>query len=224
MNFTSSPYGADLHLPVTSRRERRQRGNPRAPFSLRSPALRSKKASRKRRSKTFTEAADVGKGTFFNYFPSKDHIPHRPFRTCRLANSSRQSKVSARPGNPCRNSSRGLGSEDDEEPVRNPALIRALLQAYLSTTAVREEMIQKQDRAHGFTNGWSKSAGAGRNPQRHSCCGNCALFSADNSGYVADLVGGGDSTLRERIDSALKILWRGIASAKFRTEPARRKS
>jgi len=37
-----------------------------------------------------------------------------------------------------------------QEPTRNPAIVRALLQAYLSTTPVREAMMDLQKRMHGL--------------------------------------------------------------------------
>src|SRR2546425_2282490 len=45
---------------------------------------------------------------------------------------------------------RSLGIRMSQEPTRTPAIIRALLQAYLSTTPVREAMMDLQKRMHGL--------------------------------------------------------------------------
>src|SRR5438309_6788291 len=81
-----------------------------------------------------TEAADVGKGTFFNYFPSKDHIL-LAFGEMQLGKleaavaEARSSNVSVE------EFLRALPERMTQEPTRNPAIVRTLLQAYLSTTA-----------------------------------------------------------------------------------------
>src|SRR5882724_11678515 len=92
-----------------------------------------------------TEAADVGKGTFFNYFPSKDHIL-LAFGEMQLA------KLEAAIENARSNQTsveqflRALPERMTQEPTRNPAIVRTLLQAYLSTSAVREAMVDMQRR------------------------------------------------------------------------------
>src|SRR6266566_1339977 len=80
-------------------------------------ALFAKKGYLETTVEDITEAIDVGKGTFFNYFPSKDHIL------------------------------RGLVHRMTEAPIQNPAVVRALLQAHLSSPVVREEMFRLH-RAH----------------------------------------------------------------------------
>src|SRR5947209_19542655 len=87
-----------------------------------------------------TEAADVGKGTFFNYFPSKDHIL-LAFGEMQLAKLEAAIETARRANEPLPAFLRGLGTRMTQEPTRNPAIIRAILQAYLSTTPVRKAMI-----------------------------------------------------------------------------------
>src|SRR4029077_12293114 len=53
-------------------------------------------------------------------------------------------------GTPMSDFLRGLGVRMTQEPVRNPAIVRALLQAYLSTTPVREAMLDLQKRVHAL--------------------------------------------------------------------------
>src|SRR6201981_2918563 len=83
-----------------------------------------------------TEAADVGKGTFFNYFPSKDHIllAFGEMQFSKLQAAVAEVKQS---GQSMPEFLRSLGVRMTQEPIRNPGIIRTLLQAYLSTTPVR---------------------------------------------------------------------------------------
>src|SRR5215813_13596486 len=96
-----------------------------------------------------TEAADVGKGTFFNYFPSKDHIL-LAFGEMQLGKletaiaEARSSNMSVE------DFLRALPNRMTQEPTRNPGIVRTLLQAYLSTTAVREAMVDMQRRVHAL--------------------------------------------------------------------------
>jgi AcrR family transcriptional regulator len=84
-----------------------------------------------------TASADIGKGTFFNYFPSKDHL---------LAGFAEKqiSKIesaldTARSGHrPLRDILARLLAALQEEPSRNPELARGLLVALLSSQPVRD--------------------------------------------------------------------------------------
>src|SRR4029077_4606104 len=96
-----------------------------------------------------TEAADVGKGTFFNYFPSKDHIllACGEMQLEKLESAVSEARASHEP---MPQFLRSLGVRMTQEPIRNPGIIRALLQAYLSTTEVREAMLDLQKRVHAL--------------------------------------------------------------------------
>src|ERR1700746_2437050 len=59
--------------PPTDRRQRRS-AEIRAGLFRSALGLFAKKGFAETTVEDITEAADVGKGTFFNYFPSKDHI------------------------------------------------------------------------------------------------------------------------------------------------------
>ena len=92
-----------------------------------------------------TEAADVGKGTFFNYFPSKEHIL-MAFGEMQLARLESVISEAEQSGLPMREVMRTLVMRMTEEPVRNPAIVRALLQANLSSVPVRGGMVRIHDR------------------------------------------------------------------------------
>ncbi len=84
-----------------------------------------------------TEAADVGKGTFFNYFETKDHvlgvmaeiqIGKMRHAESRVANSKQSIYATLRK----------LAQQLAEEPGRSPELARALLSSFLGSVNVRE--------------------------------------------------------------------------------------
>jgi len=69
---TSKPRRSGVH-PSHGRRERRSAETRERLFRA-SLDLFARKGFTETKVEDITEAADVGKGTFFNYFPSKDHI------------------------------------------------------------------------------------------------------------------------------------------------------
>ncbi len=84
-----------------------------------------------------TEAADVGKGTFFNYFPSKEHII-AAFGELQLG-KLQAAVAAAQSGElPTRQVLRQLAHALAEEPGRSPAMVRSILLANLSSEPVRQ--------------------------------------------------------------------------------------
>src|SRR3974377_1110651 len=69
-----------------------------------------------------TNAADVGKGTFFNYFPSKDHIL-LAFGEMQLGKLKSMVEEASKSNLPMPQFLRSLGVRMTEEPTRNPAII-----------------------------------------------------------------------------------------------------
>jgi len=92
-----------------------------------------------------TELADVGKGTFFNYFKSKDHVL-RVMAEIQLGKLREVLETSESSKRSTRSVLNELCVELAEEPGRSPELARALLAAFLSST-VREQVAQ--DMAEG---------------------------------------------------------------------------
>lgn len=82
-----------------------------------------------------TEAADVGKGTFFNYFPSKEHVL-AGFGELQLSKVERALDEAMREGRPAQAVWKHLSHELAKEPGRSPSLARGLLVANLSRDAV----------------------------------------------------------------------------------------
>jgi AcrR family transcriptional regulator len=159
-----------------------------------------------------TNAADVGKGTFFNYFPSKEHI---------LASFGRmqirkvQAAADAAPGTPLTIQVflRNLALDVISVPAQNPAVVRALLLANLSSEPVREAMREIHRDATaclarivevGQQRGEIRKdldAGDIAPVLRQSLLGALLIWSL----Y-------GDGSLESRIETVLKVLWNGLAA------------
>ena len=157
-----------------------------------------------------TEAADVGKGTFFNYFPSKDHIL-LAFTDMQLGKLEEAVNGFRYSQQTLQEFLQSLTLRMTEEPLRNPGMIRAILQGYVSSTAVREVMIRKQERAHRLHTQMvliGQERGEIRNdlpaPEiahvfRQTIIGTLLIWSV-----------AGDATLTDRIRAALTMLWSGL--------------
>jgi AcrR family transcriptional regulator len=72
-----------------------------------------------------TESADVGKGTFFNYFPSKDHIL-LAFGEMQLTKLESAVEEARHTGESMPQFLRSLGVRMTQEPTRHPGIIRRL--------------------------------------------------------------------------------------------------
>jgi TetR/AcrR family transcriptional regulator, cholesterol catabolism regulator len=157
-----------------------------------------------------TNVADVGKGTFFNHFPSKDHIL-LAFGEMQLAklqdavNSARESNESMP------HFLRSLGVRMTQEPTRNPAIIRALLQAYLSTTQVRGAMIELQNRVHALHTQMIQLGQARAEIRSDLPAAEIAhVFRQTIFGTLLIWSLYGDDSLHARIEAAFNLLWSGL--------------
>jgi AcrR family transcriptional regulator len=157
-----------------------------------------------------TNAADVGKGTFFNYFPSKDHIL-LAFGEMQLAKLQLAMEEARRTSMPLPEFLRSLGTRMTEEPIRHPAIVRAFLQAYLSSTPVRTAMLDLQRRVlamHSQMIQLGQERGEIRDDLpameiaqvfRQTIFGTLLIWSL----Y-------GDGSLQSRMEAAFEVLWSGL--------------
>ena len=84
-----------------------------------------------------TEAADVGKGTFFNYFESKDHVLG-VMSEIQIGKIREAASRFAHGKLTIQATLRQLAQQLSEEPGRSPALARALISTFLGSVSVRE--------------------------------------------------------------------------------------
>lgn len=158
-----------------------------------------------------TEAADVGKGTFFNYFPSKDHTLIA-FGEMQLGKLEASIAEVRRTKEPIPEFLRSLGTRMTQEPARNPEIMRALLQAYLSTTAVREAMVDLQKRVQALHTEMIR-LGQERGEIRSDLPAEEIAYAFRQIIFGTVLIWSlrGDATLNARIESAFNLLWTGMA-------------
>jgi AcrR family transcriptional regulator len=165
-----------------------------------------------------TNAADVGKGTFFNYFPQKDHIlvafgEMQLGKLRLLVEEARQSKE------PIPRILEKISQGMTEEPGRNPEIVRAILLVNLAGENVRTAMrgIHESARAlHQELIAIGQKRGeirADRSAEeiahvfRQLVFGTLLMWSLEP-----------EVPLRERIQSAFAIFWKGVQA---QTDPAR---
>lgn len=86
-----------------------------------------------------TEAADVGKGTFFNYFKTKEHVL-AAFGGERIAAVERALEQARATKGPILNVLRDLALNVAGQSKERPALLRAIYAAHATSDAVRAEL------------------------------------------------------------------------------------
>jgi AcrR family transcriptional regulator len=158
-----------------------------------------------------TNAADVGKGTFFNYFPSKDHML-LAFGEMQLGKLQSIIENLRCTREPVPQFFRTLAVRMTEDPARNPSIVRALLLANLSSTPVREGMRKIQAQMHTLLSEFVQ-IGQQRGEVRDD------LPSGDIAQVFRQTVFGtllvwslyGDDSLATRISTALDVLWQGLS-------------
>jgi AcrR family transcriptional regulator len=157
-----------------------------------------------------TDAADVGKGTFFNYFPSKDHIL-LAFGELQLAKLEMAMDEARQTSMPLPKFLRSLGARMTEEPIRHPAIVRAFLQAYLSSTPVRSAMLDLQGRVlalHSQMIELGQQRGEIRDDLPPAEI--AQVFRQTIFGTLLIWTLYEDGSLQERMATAFEVLWSGL--------------
>ena len=158
-----------------------------------------------------TNAADVGKGTFFNYFPSKDHVllAFAEMQLSKLESIVDNLRVS---NEPVPQFLRTLAVRMTEEPGRNPSLMRALLLANLSSTPVRDGMRINQARGHELLTDFVEIGQERGELRKDLPAGDIAqVFRQTVFGTLLIWSLYGDDSLSTRIRTAFDVLWQGLS-------------
>jgi AcrR family transcriptional regulator len=158
-----------------------------------------------------TNAADLGKGTFFNYFPSKEHIL-LAFGEMQLTKLKAAFEEMRSANVPVPVFMRSLGARMTQEPMRNPSIIRILLQAFLTDSSVREPMLNLQNRViaiHTEMIRIGQSRGEIRNDLPPDVLAH--VFRQTIFGTLLIWTLHGDGTLLSRMEDAFAVLWSGLA-------------
>jgi AcrR family transcriptional regulator len=158
-----------------------------------------------------TNAADLGKGTFFNYFPSKEHIL-LAFSEMQLVKLKAAFEEMRSANVPVPVFMRSLGARMTQEPIRNPAIIRILLQAFLTDSPVRESVLNLQNRViaiHTEMIRIGQSRGEIRNDLPPEVIAH--VFRQTIFGTLLIWTLHGDGTLLSRMEDSFEVLWSGLA-------------
>lgn len=159
-----------------------------------------------------TNAADVGKGTFFNYFPSKDHIL-AAFAEAQLGKLRAFVEEARRMPEPIPQLLQKLIERNVAELGRTPEITRALLLANLSSEPVRKAMCAYEKEGLSLL-GQLVEIGQQRGEIRID------PPAAEIASTLRQLVMGTlllwslrpDVPLMDRMDTAFQFLWDGIAA------------
>ena len=158
-----------------------------------------------------TEAADVGKGTFFNYFAGKDHVLGVMAEV--QLGKVREAMVETRRGRSSIHSVlHRLVRRLAEEPGRSPSLARAFISSFLASEGVRTIIERNMRLGRGMI---AEVVAAGQqrgeiDPRMkkekvalqllQTCMGTVLLWSLE-----------GAPTLQSRIEDSFQHFWRAIA-------------
>ena len=159
-----------------------------------------------------TEAADVGKGTFFNYFESKDHVlgVMAELQLSHVAEAAQAARVGKRSINAILHH---LFLGLSEEPGRSPHLARAVVASFLASDVVRE-MVQGR-----MSEGRAAVAGVIAEGQRRGEI-DAKLDAAEVAMQAQQVLLGtvmlwslyGEPELAVRIEGSFRLFWRAIAA------------
>jgi len=135
-------------IPRTNRRER-HRAETRERIFRAALELFAERGYLETTVEDITEAADVGKGTFFNYFPTKEHVL-ATYGAERLAAVQAALEKAKSMGGPVLPILRELVTDLAGQSSESPALLRAIYAAHASCAPVRAELEKRLHQARGF--------------------------------------------------------------------------
>jgi AcrR family transcriptional regulator len=210
IDFSSASATASSDRDSGDRRQRRG-AETRERLFLAAVRLFAEKGFSETTVEDITNAADVGKGTFFNYYPSKEHILVA-FSDMQLGKLERFVEV-ARSGTESMHSFfRKMSQEMTNEPAKTPEVVRALLQANLSSSSVRSLMRERNTRGEELLTQLVQ-VGQERGEFRRDvpALEIARVFRQTTFGTLLLWSVYGDDSLAERMNRALDILWTGFS-------------
>jgi AcrR family transcriptional regulator len=134
-------------VPVTADGGRRQRRREETSEKLFMAAMElfSRKGFAQTKVEDITQAADVGKGTFFNYFPSKEHV--LGFLVSKQLGTVQRHLILAREAAmPSEEVLTSLGRSLIRFPGKSPQMARSIILAFLGNIEVREYIVRELTR------------------------------------------------------------------------------
>jgi AcrR family transcriptional regulator len=158
-----------------------------------------------------TNAADIGKGTFFNYFPSKDHILIA-FSEMQIAKLEMAVQSARHSSQPMPEFMRELSVKMTTEPARSPSVVRAILLGNLSSPLVRSAMRKNHAYSQKLLTSLVKSGQARGEFRKDFPAAELAqVFRQTVFGTLLIWSVYEDSSLPARINTAMQVLLTGLA-------------
>jgi AcrR family transcriptional regulator len=138
----NEPLPGDKAVATEGGRRQRRREQTGERLFVAAMELFSRKGFAQTTVEDITKAADVGKGTFFNYFPSKEHVfsylVGKQQDTVREhLEMAREAKLSSE------EVLTSLGRSLIRFPAKSPQMARSLIQAFLGNIEVREYIVRE---------------------------------------------------------------------------------
>jgi AcrR family transcriptional regulator len=134
-----------LPAPLAGRRERRAAETREKLFRC-ALALFAQRGFANVTVKDITEAADVGKGTFFNYFPTREHVL-AAFADLQVSKAAAMAEAACSGRSGAAETLQTFPHVMTEEPGRTPQLITSIIAAFASNDAVRKIFVERQGAA-----------------------------------------------------------------------------
>lgn len=205
----------------TGRRQRRREETSTKLFAA-AMELFASKGFAHTRVEEITRAADVGKGTFFNYFPSKEHVlgffvskQHGTIQRHLLLAREQQMKSEEL--------LTSLARDLTTTPSKSPQMARSLIAAFMGNKEVREYIVREMSVgrkmiAEMFLLGQQRGEFSGgitplelARGFQHMLFGTVLLWAVDPV-----------SSLKKQFDSTMRIFFSGINGSSLSRRPARR--
>lgn len=157
-----------------------------------------------------TEAADVGKGTFFNYFPTKEHVL-RHFGKRQVERITHWFESTRGTNEPAREGIARLLATATELPSANPEIIRAMVGSFLAQQAIREFLKGELALGRGMIADFLKEAQQ-RGEVRGDIPAEKLARTLQQSAFGAMLFWSlhQDKPLNDYLGTAFELLWTGI--------------
>jgi len=159
-----------------------------------------------------TEAADVGKGTFFNYFPSKEHVL-TVLHDIQIGKVERAVQATHTGKDEIRTILRHLMDHVAEEPARSQPLARGLIATLFSSDPVREAMVATMARGRKLLQEILQFGQKRGEVRTDVSVEEMALaFQQCVFGTVLLWSISAPSSLKKRLDVAFETYWSGVGS------------
>ena len=157
-----------------------------------------------------TEAADVGKGTFFNYFATKDHVLG-VMAEIQLGKVRMAASLASQGKQAIHTVLHRLMLRLAEEPGRSPDLARALISSFLASERVRKIIVGRMFEGHRMI---AEVVAAGQkrgeiDPRLHQEKVATQLLQAE-MGTILLWSTHGEPALKEWIEDSFEHFWRAI--------------